>query len=85
MDFKKWFQNADMPTRDKDGKWFDLEDGISFEEHCRPIRKSPSTAKIKKKTKLEIEIETIQSKDWKTLSIDEKNHLYDLIKKNNKK
>lgn len=27
-----WKDNADMPTQDKDGKWFDLETGIYFNE-----------------------------------------------------
>lgn len=31
MNFSDWLNNADMPTQDRDGRWYDLEDGIYFD------------------------------------------------------
>ena len=31
MNFKEWYENADMPTKDEFG-WYDEETGIAFSE-----------------------------------------------------
>ena len=28
--FKKWYDDADMPMKDENGKWYDAEDGLPF-------------------------------------------------------
>lgn len=33
--FENWYNNADMPMQDKDGNWYDAEDGISYAETIR--------------------------------------------------
>lgn len=85
MNFNYWKNEiADMPTRDDKGNWYDLETGLYFDNS---LNKKPSEKKVKvvRKTKLQKEIEEIKSKDWKTLSQEEKNHLYSLIKLSNAK
>ena len=32
MDFNKWFAEADMPTKDQNGNWYDAETGFAFTE-----------------------------------------------------
>lgn len=29
--FQTWYDNADMPQRDENGRWYDLEDGIAYD------------------------------------------------------
>ena len=39
MSFLTWFNNADMPEKTQDGKWIDLETGISYDEcaNCNAV------------------------------------------------
>ena len=32
MNFKAWYENADLPTQDKEGNWYDAETGFAFRE-----------------------------------------------------
>lgn len=36
MDFKTWYEEADIPTQDKNGKWYDAETGLSFADWNKP-------------------------------------------------
>ncbi len=33
--FKEWFDEADIPMQDKDGRWYDAETGFSYSDYQR--------------------------------------------------
>jgi len=80
--FEFWYENADMPRKDKNGKWYDLEDGLYFSDFCEKEEKIKRVSKVDVKRKeLDELILKIKKMDWKSLSQDKKNELYDLIRK----
>ena len=50
--FKKWYDNADMPMRDENGNWYDAEDGLPYNNSTpAPARRTISaTAQSARKT-----------------------------------
>jgi hypothetical protein len=83
MKLQDWKNYADMPTRDSQGKYFDLEDGIYFEDKSNKnvkikseLRKEKEKELSKKKKDLKKFVEDFQKRDWKTIPIEEKNIFY---------
>lgn len=48
MNFKEWLNEADIPMKDKNGKWYDAETGIYFSETVAAI-KSKEKSQLSKK------------------------------------
>lgn len=38
MNFKEWYENADIPVMDKNGEWYDAETGLYFRERTEKPR-----------------------------------------------
>lgn len=52
MSFKEWYENADIPEKDKNGNWYDLETGLSYEpEKTERKYVSEKTKEIRKEVK----------------------------------
>ena len=47
MNFKEWYENADMPTKDEFG-WYDEETGIAFSEEYYEKAAAAKQSKEKK-------------------------------------
>ena len=46
MSFREWYNEADMPEQDKDGKWFDMETGIYFDAPVVKVAKPAQHEKM---------------------------------------
>ncbi len=52
MSFKEWYENADMPEKDKDGNWVDLETGHAYKSsYTTSTLVSDKTLEIRKEAK----------------------------------
>lgn len=51
--FKYWLDEiADMPTKDENGKWFDLEDGSYFDENTKYIEANTPSESVSNDAKI---------------------------------
>lgn len=89
MNFKEWYENADMPTKDEFG-WYDEETGIAFSEEYYEKAAAAKQSKEKKqqeargaadaKNSLREKIRAIKEKAHSLLSDEEKSKLKELIR-----
>lgn len=79
MSFKQWFDNADIPTRDKDGKWFDAEDGFYYSDYTKHEETKYLTKLDKQKIELHARIDAFKKREWATIPLEEKQEFYQWI------
>lgn len=64
MNFKEWFEQADIPMKDEKGNWYDAETGLPFKEEIPKVTRSRSKETKKTSTKMKPLRGSVKQKDW---------------------